>query len=158
MKAKAWSAAVLFLVLAVPGASQREPFSPPDTPPKYMPARQYDLQHVRLDLAFDWDERSVSGTATNTLAPLLPGLQTLVFHGDGLDVQRVRVGGAERPFTIDPKSRSFTVRLDRPYGPQDRLEVAIDYAARPKAGLYFVGPDAGYPAKPKQIYSQGEPE
>ncbi|HEY9421563.1 MAG TPA: M1 family aminopeptidase, partial [Thermoanaerobaculia bacterium] len=152
------AAAILFLTLAVPATSQREPFSPPETPPKYMPPRQYDLQHLRLDLSFDWDKRSVSGTATNTLAPLLPGLQTLVFHGDGLDVRKVRVGGAELPFTANPEARSFTVRLDRPYGPQDRLEVAIDYSARPKAGLYFVGPDAGYPTKPKQIYSQGEPE
>jgi aminopeptidase N len=165
MRSMAWrpsavrTAALLFLILAaaVPGFPERAPFSPPDTPPKYMPSRQYDLQHLRLDLSFDWDQRSVSGIATNILAPLLPGLQTLVFHGEGLDIQRVRVGGVERPFTADPGSQSFKVTLDRPYGPQDRLEVAIDYSAKPRAGLYFVGPDASYPDKPRQIYSQGEP-
>ncbi|HEY0556309.1 MAG TPA: M1 family aminopeptidase, partial [Thermoanaerobaculia bacterium] len=121
-----------------------------------MPTRQYDLQHLRLDLTFDWDARSVGGTATNTLVPLLPGVDALVFNAAGLDVRQVRVNGAERPFTADPEAQRLSVRLDRAYGPQDTLEVAIDYSAHPRAGLYFVGPDAGYPKKARQIYSQGE--
>src|SRR4029077_14979378 len=115
-----------------------------------------DLQHLRLDLTFDWDARSVEGTATNTLTPLLPGVDALVFNAAGLDVRKVRVNGAERPFTLDPEAQTLTVKLDRAYGPQDSLEAAIDYSAHPQAGLYFVGPDAGYPKKPRQIYSQGE--
>ncbi|HKI04830.1 MAG TPA: M1 family aminopeptidase [Thermoanaerobaculia bacterium] len=166
MKAKAHRTRVLPVLLllplaaaALPGlAQQQQPFAPPGTPPRYMPPRQYDLQHLRLDLAFDWDAKSVAGTATNTLVPLLPGLESLVFHAEGLDVRKVRVGGAERPFSVDPRAGTLTVRLDRPYGPEDKLEVAIDYTAHPKAGLYFVGPDSGYPAKPRQIYSQGEPD
>ena len=151
-------AAFLFLtsLATLPARADRQPFAPPDTPLRYMPARQYDLQHLRLDLAFDWNAKSVAGTATNTLVPLLPGLQALVLNAEGLDVQKVRVSGAERPFTVDPQAETLTVRLDRPYGPGDKLEVAVDYSARPQAGLYFVGPDAGYPTKPRQIYSQGE--
>lgn len=164
MNPKARFLAPLLLALAaLPAVSQREPFAPPDTPQRYMPARQYDLEHVRLDLAFDWDGRTVSGTATNTLVPLLPGLDTLTFHAVGLDVRRVRLAGlaeetADLPFALDPDAQTVTVRLGRTYGPADRLEVAIDYAARPKAGLYFVGPDEGYPKKPRQIFSQGEPD
>ena len=147
----------LLLVLAsLPGLAEREPFAPDGTPPRYMPARQYDLQHLKLDLAFDWDARSVAGTATETLTPLLPGLDSLVFNAAGLEVGKVRINGAERPFSLDPQAQTLTVRLDRAYGPADRLEAAIDYAAHPQAGLYFVGPDKAYPAKPRQIYSQGE--
>jgi aminopeptidase N len=155
---KASLAAFLFLTpLAIlPALAERQPFAPPDTPPRYMPARQYDLQHLRLDLSFDWDAKSVAGTATNTLVPLLPGLQAVVLHAERLDIQKVRVGGAERPFTLDPRAETLTVRLDRAYGPGDTLEVAVDYSAHPQAGLYFVGPDTGYPTKPRQIYSQGE--
>ncbi|HEX3553727.1 MAG TPA: M1 family aminopeptidase [Thermoanaerobaculia bacterium] len=147
---------LLFVLTALPGVAEREPFAPEGTPLRYMPARQYDLQHLKLDLAFDWDARSVAGTATETLTPLLPGLDSLVFHAAGLDIGKVRVNGAERPFSLDPQAQTLTVRLDRPYGPADRIEAAIDYAARPQAGLYFVGPDKAYPAKPRQIYSQGE--
>jgi aminopeptidase N len=150
-------AAALLLLLAAP-AVQAKPgrFAPEDAPARYMPTRQYDLQHLRLDLAFDWDARSVAGTATNTLVPLLPGLETLLFNAAEMEVGQVRVNGAERPFTLDPQAETLTVKLDRAYGPQDRLEVAIDYSGHPKSGLYFVGPDAGYPKKPRQIYSQGE--
>jgi len=153
-------AASLFLTLttAAAGFSAPSSFAPEGTPVHYMPTRQYDLQHLRLDLAFDWDAKSVAGTATHTLAPLLPGVDSLAFNAAGLDVRNVRVNGAERPFSLDPQAETLAVKLDRGYGPQDRLEVAIDYSARPKGGLYFVGPDAGYPKKPRQIYSQGEPD
>jgi aminopeptidase N len=152
-------AASLFLTLTTAaGFSAPRSFAPEGTPVHYMPTRQYDLQHLRLDLAFDWDAKSVAGTATHTLAPLLPGVDALVFNAAELDVRKVRVNGAERPFSLDPQAETLTVKLDRGYGPQDRLEVAIDYSARPEGGLYFVGPDAGYPKKPRQIYSQGEPD
>jgi aminopeptidase N len=146
---------LLLLATAVPGRAER-PFAPEGTPARYMPTRQYDLQHLRLDLAFDWDARSVAGTATNTLVPLLPGVGSLVFYAAGLEVRKVRVNGAERPFALDPQAQTLTVKLDRGYGPRDRLEVAVDYSAHPQAGLYFVGPDRGYPNKPRQIWSQGE--
>src|SRR4030095_15356387 len=64
----------------------------------------------------------------------------------------VRLG----PFPVAPRPGPLTVRLGRAYQPEDRLAVAIDYSSRPKGGLYFVGPDRAYPAKPRQIYSQGE--
>jgi aminopeptidase N len=152
-------AASLFLTLTTAaGFSAPRSFAPEGTPVHYMPTRQYDLQHLRLDLAFDWDAKSVAGTATHTLAPLLPGVDSLVFNAAGLDIRKIRVNGAERPFSLDPQAETLMVKLDRGYGPQDRLEVAIDYSARPEGGLYFVGPDAGYPKKPRQIYSQGEPD
>lgn len=156
-------ARLLVLVLLVltapatrPGLAEREPFAPEGTPLRYMPARQYDLQHLKLDLEFDWEAKSVAGTATNTLTPLLPGLDSLVFHAAGLDIHKVRVNGADRPFALDPQAQTLTVKLDRLYGPADRIEAVIDYAAHPAAGLYFVGPDKAYPNKPRQIYSQGE--
>ncbi|HEX4494450.1 MAG TPA: M1 family aminopeptidase [Thermoanaerobaculia bacterium] len=151
-------AASLFLLLAAaaPRLAEPRPFAPEGTPVRYMPTRQYHLQSLRLDLTFDWDARSVEGTATNTLTPLLPGVDVLVFNAAGLDVHKVRVNGAERPFALDPQAQTLTVKLDHGYGPADSLEVMIDYSAHPKAGLYFVGPDAGYPKKAKQIYSQGE--
>src|SRR5215210_1210647 len=73
------STVLLLLALAAIPAGAAD-FAPAGTPARYMPTRQYDLQHLRLDLAFDWDDKSVAGTATNTLTPLLPGLDALVFN------------------------------------------------------------------------------
>jgi len=145
-------------------AGERRPFAPPDEPRHYMPERGYDLRHLRLDLTFDWGKRQVAGTATNTLSPLRPGLDHLVFHAAELEVTRVRLipagaqAGEELRFSLDPAAQTLTARLDRPPAPGEVLEIAIDYSAHPRTGLYFVGPDAAYPDKPRQIYSQGEPD
>ncbi len=156
--ARALPVLLLLLFAAAPGAPEgRQPFAP-DAPPQDMPERTFDLRHLRLDLVFDWKEGEVAGTATNTLAPLRPGTDTLVFHAAGLQVSKVRLAGAELRFSFDPKAETLTVRLGRAYGPDDVLDVAVDYTARPRAGLYFVGPDEGYPDKPRQVYSQGEPD
>jgi aminopeptidase N len=154
-----WIALLALLFVHAQDGRADERFTPPDTAPRYMPDREYDLLHLRLDLDFDWETRTVSGTATNTLSPLRPDTARLVFHAVGLDVTRVRLGedGTELPFSLDPAAQTLTVRLDRPRGPGDELRVAIDYSARPRAGLWFVGPDAAYPKKPRQIWSQGEP-
>jgi aminopeptidase N len=159
--------AVLALLLAGFGEAGRadERFAAPESALQYMPKRDYDLLHLRLDLDFDWEKRTVSGTATNILTPLRPDTASLVFHAVDLNVTGVRLGKAghgaggavELPFSLDPAAQTLTVRLDRPHGPGDELAVAIDYSARPRAGLWFVGPDAGYPKKPRQIWSQGEP-
>ena len=40
----------------------------------------------------------------------------------------------------------------------DELVIAIDYKGAPRRGLYFVGPDEGYPEKPTQAWTQGQDE
>jgi aminopeptidase N len=162
-----WKGLALVALLLIAGGRAGhadERFTAPETEPRYMPERDYDLLHLRLDLDFDWEERTVSGTATNSLVPLRPGTASLVFHAADLDVIRVRLGdgagaqATELPFSLDPAAQTLTVRLDRPRGPGEELKVAIDYSARPRAGLWFVGPDKAYPKKPRQIWSQGEPD
>ena len=37
-------------------------------------------------------------------------------------------------------------------------EIAVEYSAAPRRGLYFVGPDDGYPHKPVEAWTQGEDE
>ena len=145
-------------LLAGPAGADRRAFAPPDVPARYLPERAFDLEHLKLDLRFDWDHRAIEGTATNVLHPLRANLKTVTFHASGLDVRRVRLAGAsaDLAFRLDPSAETLAVDLDRAYAPAERLEIAIDYAAHPKRGLYFVGPDRGYPGKPKQIWSQGE--
>jgi aminopeptidase N len=113
---------------------------------------------VKLDLAFDWEKREISGTATEVLVPLRSGLREVTFHAAGLDVHRARLAGVAEDLAVstDATAQTLTLALPRAYGPDDRLEIAIDYSAHPKVGLYFVGPDSGYPNKPRQIWSQGE--
>ncbi len=41
-------------------------------PMHYVRSREYDMQHIALNLKFDWDKEQAYGTATITLAPLVP--------------------------------------------------------------------------------------
>ena len=168
---------LLSAALAISGCSAapaadiptRGSFAPPDQPAQYPTDRLYHLQHLRLELAFDLRRRTVAGTATNTVVPLLPGLDHLVFHAAGLRVSRVRLAAdktadktagkaAELEFSIDAEAQTLLVRLPRAYGPRDSLEVAIDYSAQPRAGLYVSAPDRAYPERPWQMFSDGEPQ
>src|SRR5438132_12773223 len=109
-------AVTLLLLGAVfaPPAITAQTFSPPEEPRHSMPERGYDLRHLRLDLAFDWEKKEISGTATNTLAPLRSGLDHLEFHAVELAVTRVRLRaasapanepGEELPFSLDPAAQ-----------------------------------------------------
>ena len=43
-------------------------------------------------------------------------------------------------------------------GPNDTIDVAIEYSGKPSRGLYFVEPAAGYPKKTLSFWTQGESE
>jgi aminopeptidase N len=148
--------------VADPGAAaaERDTFAPAGQAAHYPGDRRYHLRHVRLDLTFDLRHATVAGTATNTVSPLLPGLEQLSFHAAGLKVTRVRLapGGLDLSFAVEPTAQRLDVRLPHAFGPADQIEVAIDYSAAPRAGLYFSGPDAAYPNRPRQMFSDGEPE
>src|SRR6202011_5366873 len=57
--------------------------------------------------------------------------------------------------TSDGKLR---ITLPRALKADEEIEIAIDYSARPRRGLYFVGPDEAYPNKPVEAWTQGEDE
>jgi aminopeptidase N len=149
-------------VAAAPGgaAEERGMFAPADQAQHYFSDRRYHLRHVRLELAFDMRRHTVEGTAVNVVSPLLPGLGELVFHAAGLQIAHVRLGGssADLSYAADEAAQTLTVRLPHPFAPEDQIEVAIDYSARPLAGLYFTAPDRLYPDRPTQVFSDGEPE
>ena len=52
--------------------------------------------------------------------------------------------------------------LQSPWGEppagRETFEVVIKYACRPRAGLYFIGPDADYPDRPPMRWTQGQDE
>lgn len=122
----------------------------------YRRDRQFDLQHIKLDLSFDEAKGKVSGTASLTLAPLHDGLAVVTLHAVDLSVRSARAGGK----TLDCGSTEEGLRVDlgraHPAGKPFVLEIA--YEATPKKGLFFVKPDKEHPRKPRQIWSQGEME
>src|SRR5580704_13698584 len=64
----------------------QNPFSPPGATIHYAPDRQYDLQHLALELNVDYPNKSVKGRVVNSIAALRDGIHDLKFHS-GRDVK-----------------------------------------------------------------------
>lgn len=90
-------------LIAFPVHAQRgNPFTPPSAKLQYAPDRDYDLQHLKVELEVDFTGRKFTGVSTNTLAPLRSGLTRLRFHqGRGLVVTAASVAGQSVPFSTE---------------------------------------------------------
>jgi len=113
-----------------------------------LPASQFDLQHARLELQFDLDQRIVMGTATLRLVPLASGWIHL--DATGLDILEVRADGVPAEFRNG--TGGLEVRLDK----SPAVEMQVRYRAAPHDGLFFSGRDSG--GRPAQIWTQGFPD
>ena len=153
-----------FDVLALAGHSNleayangvRRPFQPDYVEPKWPRDRVVDVKHIKLEVALDFQARRIGGTATHTIAAILGDLRRLEFDAVEMEISAVRIGGEAHSY--DHSDDKLRVKLERALRAGDEVEVAIDYSARPRRGLYFIGPDAGYPDKPLEAWTQGEDE
>jgi len=122
----------------------------------YARSRTYDLQHIRLELSFDFPRKMVMGTATLTLSPLQDTLSSVILDAVDLQVESVEAGGVPLKYQTD--EGKLTIALDRPFASGETITLSIRYSAQPRAGLYFILPEKGYPNRLLQVWSQGERE
>lgn len=137
-------------------AQDRRSFQPEHIEPKWPRDRAVDIQHIRLEVALDFKERKISGTATHRLSAIAGAVDRLEFDAAEIAIASVRVG--DRKASFDQADEKLAIELEHPLKPGETIEVTIDYSARPRRGLYFVGPDEGYPNKPVEAWTQGEDE
>ena len=133
------------------------PFVLPGTRPRYAPDRLVDVEHIRLDLDVDLDQRKIAGTCTTTVVAIRDGVRWVTLDACELDVASVTLSGQRLPHAHDGKQ----LRID--FGTAvakagARATFVVAYAAAPRRGLWFVGPDADYPDRPRQVWSQGQDE
>jgi len=139
----------LALVLSVTAFSVRA-----DEP--YARSRNYDLQHSKVALRFDLDNKRIIGDVIHTVTLLRDGFDRVEFDSAGLQIQSVTVNKAAAKFEITDKK--LIVRLPKPGKAGEKYDIEIKYDGKPTKGLYFILPDKDYPNRPKQIWTQGESE
>lgn len=144
-------------------AAQKKPIPPV----RYIPNREYDMRHVALDLKFDWNAEEAFGTAALTFAPLLANTKTATFNAHLAAVNSVKLAdGKALQYKLDADKETLTVELDRAYQPNQVVTIVIDYrSGKPKGGspvggaaLTFIKPNDADPKRPRQIWTQGQPE
>ncbi|HEX4455257.1 MAG TPA: M1 family aminopeptidase [Kofleriaceae bacterium] len=130
-------------------------FAFPGTRPKFAPDRVVDIVHIALVLEVDPAARSVEGTAT-LRATALGSTRAVELDAVELEIASVTANGKPAAFRHDGKK--LRVELATELVPGNELVLVIEYSGTPRRGLYFVGPDDGYPHKPTQVWTQGQDE
>ncbi len=140
---------------------------------QHAPDRRFRLHHLKLALRFDLPNQSVRGTATLTISPFADGLQNIELDAAELRISSIRrlppqtepddsplvmIGATAVNLAFDTRLEKLSIELDRALNRDEEVVLEIAYLCRPRKGLYFTQPDAAYPQKPHQIWSQGQTE
>src|ERR1700682_812253 len=140
-------AALLAIFISAPQLRADEP---------YARSRDYDLQHSKIALRFDLDQKKILGEVTHSLSILRDGTTKIAFDSVGLTIRSVALNKA--PVKFETSADKLIIPLPAAAKPGDKFDIAIRYEGKPAKGIYFILPDKDYPDRPKQIWTQGESE
>ncbi len=117
-------------------------------------ASAIDVQHYAIDIALDPVNRLVTGHCVVRFAAREQDLLRVVLDFAGLEVQGVR-DSAGRSLAFRHQGEELAIDLHQVLARGAETELAIDYAGRPKKGLWFAGERAGVPT---HAFTQGQCE
>ncbi|MEC7240798.1 MAG: M1 family metallopeptidase [Myxococcota bacterium] len=131
---------------------QRRPFAEPGVRPNYGPSLEFVLSHLSLRLRIQPEEGTLEGEALLHIEPTPTGLGVVRLDLTEVDVTSVALENGE----------DVAWRHDDPKLVIEGLEKAcvlrVVYTARPRRGLYFVGPTLALPDREHQVWSQCQDE
>lgn len=149
-------ASILFYV-PVFSQSTAAPEKSFEAPPIQWPrSKDYHVEHYKIELAVDLQAKSINGTTTITLKTFSPDLKEIELDAGEMDIKSVTLAsGAPLKFRYEDNQKLYAV-LDRQYGAESEIVLAVNYSATPKQGLTFISPTPTDPGRPYQAWSQGE--
>jgi aminopeptidase N len=115
------------------------------------------VQHLKLDLALDLDERSVSGTATLEFERVTQRATHFELDAVGFDLRRVRMDLGKGWSAAASEYDGDCLRLKVPARARSG-RVQVSYHTRPQRGLYFIRPDKQRSQLPLQVWTQCQDE
>jgi aminopeptidase N len=125
------------------------------------PIRSYHVENYRLKLHFSQAAGEVFGDEIITLRPLTAGFRRFYLDSSDLIIETVSLLDARGSVVALPSEQQgqrLWITLDREYDGASSLRVRVVYHGFPRFGLFFENPDADYPDRPREIWSQGESE
>ena len=136
---------------------QARTFALPGDSLHYAPDRPADVQHVKLVIALDFEQETISGTAYTTLTALYEEVRTITFDAVELHIEQVSLENGPE-LTYSTTDKKLTVTLDRVYKHGETFTIAIHYHARPRTGLHFMKPVPEDPERPVHAWTFGQPQ
>ncbi len=138
-------------------AQGKSSFPLPGDEPHWPRDRVCNVKHLKLELSLDVENKSLQGIATHTFSPINDGMTSVEFDAVELQVASVKLADGT-PLTYSTEDGKLRVELGSSYQADSELCLQVQYQCTPRRGLYFNGPDDGYPEKPHQVWTQGEDE
>lgn len=131
----------------------------PEAPKKTLRQRNWDLQHQKIWVSFDFNEKKVIGSTELFLTSLTDSNSELILDSKTTQIQSLRSSLTQKEIPFVKDSALVRIPLDKYHSKGDSIYIRIDYIATPPArGLYFVGPTKLNPSKPVQVWTLGQPE
>ncbi|MBI4945816.1 MAG: M1 family metallopeptidase [Bacteroidetes bacterium] len=112
-----------------------------------------DFQHLKLEVAFDPQKKSVNGKVTHYFTPLRQKVDSIVLNGINMDINEVVLNGKPTKFRSDSE---MVVIYTPSLVWEQKDSMTITYEATPRKGLYFIGWNDKTEICRKQIWSQGQ--
>src|SRR6202171_6481371 len=122
----------------------------------YARTRDYDLQHSKMVLHVDVDQKKILGDVTHTVFLLRDGTSKIAFDSVGLTIQSVTVNKSTAKF--ETTAAKLIVPLPGSTHAGEKVDIDIRYEGKPTKGLYFILAGKDNPNRPRQICAQGESE
>jgi aminopeptidase N len=130
-------------------------FALPGDTLQYPPDRPADVRHIKIDIALDFEQETISGTVYTTFSALFEEVKSIAFDAVELHIQKVTIGDNE--VTYSTSDKKLTVQLDRSYQHGEEFTIAITYNAKPRTGLHFIKPAPEDPTRPVHAWTFGQP-
>lgn len=136
----------------------RRDFALADAKPHYAPDRLCDIVHIALTLHLDVASQTLRGTCATTVRAVQDAVACLTLDAVDLQIVQVRASsGTVLPYDYD--GQHLRITFAEPLRRSAEATVEVVYSVtKPRLGLYFITPDAAYPHKPVQVWTQCQDE
>ncbi|HVP23168.1 MAG TPA: HEAT repeat domain-containing protein [Conexivisphaerales archaeon] len=138
-------------------SSSLRPFATPFSKPHFTPDRPLSLEHIALDVVPNFEDQSFECSATLRLRALAERVNAVTLDLADLKVKSITQKG-KGLLLFHSEDGKLTAQLPSSMSNGDVIELVIEYGGKPRKGLYFRKPDKDYPARPVQLWTQGEDE
>ena len=107
--------------------SRPKPFPLPGATTHYARDRDFDVQHVKLELKVNPEEKKLEGTVHITFSALVDNLTRLEFDAVELDIKDVKLS-AGKIASFEDTGRELIIYLDKALKASENLTISIRYS------------------------------
>lgn len=133
-------------------------FATAQTPEQFGPDVPVDWEELTLSVEVDVQAKRVRGTATWQGTVRKQQLSRIRLDAEGFEVLR-SFGADGRRLPTEHDGRHLWIDLGMARQRGEELRISIDFDTKePRAGFYFVLPDADHPNRPAHAWTQGQDE